>query len=236
MRADGSSAPDYPPSVDTATDATQSDRVVTVAAEVFAERGLGATLAEIAERTGVGVASVYRRFASKDDLISKVYEPRLFAAKRPSRTLSTTPTHGRPSRATSATAFVRWSKTRVSASSPSALTPGPSDGRAAVHPTGCSTWWRGSSRDGPHHINLVLRAQASGELRKDLHPTDMLVLTMAALSTADFAGGAFPGLPERVATVILDGLRRREGATPLPASPVSDEELHAFRSGKPPTQ
>ena len=54
--------------------------VVTAAAAIFAERGLSATLAEVARRADVGVASVYRRFANKDDLISRVYEPRLAAA------------------------------------------------------------------------------------------------------------------------------------------------------------
>ena len=54
--------------------------VVTAAEAVFAEHGLAAPLVEVARRAGVGVASVYRRFANKDELISKVYEPRLAAA------------------------------------------------------------------------------------------------------------------------------------------------------------
>jgi AcrR family transcriptional regulator len=234
MGADGSSAPDDPPSVYPASDATQSDRVVLVAAEVFAERGLGATLAEIAERTGVGVASVYRRFASKDDLISKVYEPRLFAAQAAVENALDNPdpwaafegyfrdslrevVEDKGFRELTLGAYARslgWSRS------------GPPDRLIEVVE-------RVEQAMVPHHVQLVLRAQASGDLRDDLHPTDMLVLTMAALSTAEFAGGAFPSLPERVATVILDGLRRREGATPLSASPVNDAELHALRSGKP---
>jgi len=89
----------------------------------------------------------------------------------------------------------------------------------------------------PHHVNLVRRAQADGGLRKDLDPSDMLVLTMAALATAEFAGGAFPGLPERVATIILDGLRpRRDSATLLSDTPVNDAALFALRSGGPDDQ
>jgi len=44
------------------------ERVLAAAAEVFAARGLGATLADIAKHAGVGVGTVYRRFANKDDL------------------------------------------------------------------------------------------------------------------------------------------------------------------------
>lgn len=47
-------------------------RIVSAAAEVFAERGLDASTAEIAERAGVGEATVYRRFPSKEDLIAAI--------------------------------------------------------------------------------------------------------------------------------------------------------------------
>lgn len=47
-------------------------RIVAAAAEVFAERGLDASTAEIADRAGVGEATVYRRFPTKDDLITAI--------------------------------------------------------------------------------------------------------------------------------------------------------------------
>ena len=46
--------------------------IVAAAAEVFAERGLEASTAEIADRAGVGEATVYRRFPTKDDLIAAI--------------------------------------------------------------------------------------------------------------------------------------------------------------------
>ncbi|HWC08147.1 MAG TPA: TetR family transcriptional regulator [Solirubrobacterales bacterium] len=46
--------------------------IVAAAAEVFAERGLDASTAEIADRAGVGEATVYRRFPTKDDLIAAI--------------------------------------------------------------------------------------------------------------------------------------------------------------------
>jgi len=41
-------------------------RILSAAADVFAERGLTATLADVAKAAGVGVGTVYRTFATKD--------------------------------------------------------------------------------------------------------------------------------------------------------------------------
>lgn len=45
------------------------ERVVAAARELFAERGLEVTVPEVAERAGVGRATVYRSYATKDDLV-----------------------------------------------------------------------------------------------------------------------------------------------------------------------
>ena len=47
------------------------------AAAVFAERGLEAGVAEIAQRAGVGTATVFRRFPTKQDLIVAVVDARI---------------------------------------------------------------------------------------------------------------------------------------------------------------
>ena len=203
------------------------DPVLAAAAAAFAEHGLGATLAEIAERAGVGVATVYRRFSSKDALITSVYEPRLAAAQ--------SAVEGALENPDAWAAFEGYFRDSL---------------REVVEDRGFREltlgvyaqslgWSRSGSPDlllamvdrveqamRPHHVSLVRRAQAGGALRADLEPPDMLVLTMAALSTAEFAGGAFPGLPERVATIILDGLRTGQAEhTPLAPSPLVEGEL-----------
>ena len=43
-------------------------RIVDAARDVFAERGYDASVSEVAERAGVGTATIYRRFPTKDDL------------------------------------------------------------------------------------------------------------------------------------------------------------------------
>lgn len=48
------------------------DRVVRAAREVFAERGVAAEIREIAERAGVGMGTVYRNFANRDELVAAI--------------------------------------------------------------------------------------------------------------------------------------------------------------------
>lgn len=47
-------------------------RVAEAAYDVFVERGLGATVAQVAERAGVGSATVFRHFPTKADLLDEV--------------------------------------------------------------------------------------------------------------------------------------------------------------------
>jgi AcrR family transcriptional regulator len=47
------------------------DRLLEAAAECFAERGVGASIDEIARRAGVGHGTVFRRFPSKDALLAE---------------------------------------------------------------------------------------------------------------------------------------------------------------------
>lgn len=55
------------------------ERIVAAAREVFAEQGLGASTNEIARRAGVGVATLFRRYPTKDDLVSAVFTDKMSA-------------------------------------------------------------------------------------------------------------------------------------------------------------
>src|SRR4051794_21109213 len=52
-------------------------RILAAAGELFAERGLGVTLDDIARHAGVGVGTVYRRYADKELLIDALFEQRI---------------------------------------------------------------------------------------------------------------------------------------------------------------
>ncbi|RRO13627.1 TetR/AcrR family transcriptional regulator [Saccharopolyspora rhizosphaerae] len=56
----------------TAASARHDDAVIRAAREVFAEHGMAAPISEVAQRAGVGVASIYRRYPSKTELVEQV--------------------------------------------------------------------------------------------------------------------------------------------------------------------
>jgi AcrR family transcriptional regulator len=57
-------------------------RVIHAAREVFAERGLDASTNEIARRAGVGVATLFRRFPTRDSLVGAVFADKMSAYVR----------------------------------------------------------------------------------------------------------------------------------------------------------
>src|SRR5919198_3513697 len=52
-------------------------RILAAASDLFAERGLDASMPELAERAGVGVGTLYREFPDKDHLLGAVIAERL---------------------------------------------------------------------------------------------------------------------------------------------------------------
>jgi AcrR family transcriptional regulator len=206
-------------------------RVVASATTLFAQHGLTTTLAEVARHAGVGVATVYRRFANKDDLIYEVYATRLRAHEEVARQAAAAVDAG--------DAFVRFftqSITELAADK----------GLRELTMGGYTRslgWARGTAPDrlaellkenhvsmGVHLIELVNRAKEAGRLRADFEATDMMVLSIAVQATISFGGSEHPELYRRALTVIFDGLSPsgRE-TTPLPPFALTDAELPQAR-------
>lgn len=61
-------------------DAERNERtILDAAASVFAESGVGAPVREVAAAAGVGVATLYRHFATRSDLVVAVYRHQITA-------------------------------------------------------------------------------------------------------------------------------------------------------------
>jgi AcrR family transcriptional regulator len=59
------------------TPADKRERLLSAAADVFARHGLDAPMSEVAEAAGAGVASVYRCFPSKQELLANLVTRRM---------------------------------------------------------------------------------------------------------------------------------------------------------------
>lgn len=184
-------------------------RIVTAAAEVFAERGLDASTAEIADRAGVGEATVYRRFPTKEALITAIIATMMEETLEVAAECLAEPDPWR-----GIERFLCEMGERANADR------GLSDSTkeqcvAAAELTPLRKRMLDVSGE------LVRRGQRAGVVRDDVAGQDLLFLTAAAGSLGKMA---FPGLREdlwkRYLGVLLDGLRP-DGATKLrPGAPA----------------
>lgn len=207
-------------------DAARNRALVLVAARrVFAARGLGATLDDIAREAGVGSATVYRRFSDREELIEALFAERIDEAVelaleclrdadpwagllRLLREIAGQLAHDRGMR-------------QILLSSV--------HGREGVA--------RARARIGPLTDQLLRRAQAAGAIRMEAGWSDIPLLLLMVGAAADFAETSAPELWERALALLLNGLRTL--GEPLPGRPLSQEQLadamgrwHAPRPGE----
>jgi AcrR family transcriptional regulator len=206
-------------------------RIVDAAAAVFAAHGLAATLADVAKHAGVGVGTVYRRFANKDDLIYDVYAPKLQEGEQLAREAS----EAEDIWAGFVEFFERSIHDLARDRGLRELTMG-----GLTESLG---WARGTpphrlshllaenhKTTGVHLIKLVQRAKEAGELRADFEASDMMVLSLSVQATIAFGGAEKPELYRRALGFVLDGLRpTRTAPSPLPTPALTDEDLLRMR-------
>jgi AcrR family transcriptional regulator len=190
--------------------------ILDAAAAVFAERGLDAGVAEIAQRAGVGGATVFRRFPTKQDLIVAVVDARI----------------GEMGAALDASLAERDPWTGL-ASAMEAIA------RLQTRDRGLFEAIGGSVTADEHlharHAELLERIEAiaarardAGVLRDDVAATDLPLLAAAAVATDAMTGHGDDELWRRYLAIMLDGLRP-EGASPLPVPPRTLEEILAAK-------
>ena len=200
-------------------------RLLAAAKAVFAERGLDATMDEVARRAGVGVGTAYRRFRNRDDLIAALFEERLeeFMA-----TLDAALAHHDAWRGL--TGFLERSMEMQAEDR--------GFKELMLHSAeGPERMRRFHEHIRPLVAELVRRAQVAGELRPDVVEHDVLLVSLMTGAVADVAQAVDPQLWRRALALQIDGLRaRRDGPTPLPVGPLDDEQadraMAAWRPGR----
>jgi AcrR family transcriptional regulator len=189
-------------------------RILTAAADAFAEGGLSVTMDEVARRAGVGVGTVYRRFPDKELLVEALFEQRvdeLVALAEAARD-EPDPFAG----------LVRFFETFLAIQAADrglkevVLGTARGAGRAA----------RARDRIGPIVDELLARAVADGDVRPDVAASDLALIQFMLGALIDFTHDVAPDTWRRVLALVLDGLRpHRDAPTPLPARALDDGEI-----------
>jgi AcrR family transcriptional regulator len=198
-----------PPSHALRADAARNrERIIAAAASVFAERGLEASTAEIAHRAGVGEATLFRRFPTKDDLIDAIIETRMeeVAALADAAADGSDP----------AAALEHLMQDLVKQFSRDRGFFEAAGERCMSDPKFAALREHGLEAVG----RLLKRAQDAGAVRRDLSPSDISFLAGSAMYAMEVSKpGLRDDLWKRYLRVILDGMKP-EGASQLrPGAP-----------------
>ena len=189
-------------------------RILKAASEVFTERGLDVSLDEVARHAGVGVGTVYRRFRTKEELVEALFVNRIeeVAALAEEATRAADPWSG-------LACFMEQAATILAEDTGLR--------QMLMFATyGGDRVRYARQRNAPLVTKLVERAQAAGQLRSDLRPTDIPFIVFVLTDAAQFSRRVNPDIWRRYLTLILDGLRPgREGVSPLPVPALRPDEF-----------
>jgi AcrR family transcriptional regulator len=178
--------------------------LLTAAADEFAERGLDASVSDIARRAGVGKGTVFRHFATKDDLIAAILLDRIDALNADGgRLLEAADPGGALLEFLGIAARQRQQRDLSFLQEASELNAEVAAVRAQLF----------------HTVQaLVDRAREHGAVRADVTGADVILLMCAPNYVASYVPDGPPDLWQRYLAIIFDGLRP-EGAHPLPHPP-----------------
>jgi AcrR family transcriptional regulator len=189
-------------------------RILDAARELFAQRGLGVTLNDIAHHAGVGVGTVYRRFPDKTVLIESLFEESFqeIADRLRTAVADPDPWHGL------VTFLDGQFESQARDQGLKELITATPDGVARV----------ARLRDEllPLTADLIRRAQKSGSMRHDIAPTDLAIVQIMIGSVLDAAREVDPEAWRRYLAIILRGLSARpDELGPLPVGPIANEQV-----------
>jgi AcrR family transcriptional regulator len=169
--------------------------ILEAAEEAFAAKGHDACVADIAARAGVGQATIFRRFETKDDLIAAVFERKI------KQLLEAAESAQRKRRAWDglmefmvvATELHRRDRGFFQSMAEQLMK---SDQIAEL-----------KARVKDALTGLVAKAKAEGDLRADISPEDVFAFCCAAAQAASMGPTQGPRTSKRYLAVITDGLR-----------------------------
>jgi AcrR family transcriptional regulator len=198
-------------------DAARNDERILVAAREVFVADPGAPIVAVAQRAGVGVGALYRRFASKEELLRALCAEGL-------RRYTAAVEAALADDGDAWESFAGFMRAAVAADASSltvrlagTFTPTPELYEAAAHAGRCN-------------VELFERTRAAGAIRPDADVNDLALILeqLASIRLGDAARNQ--ALRRRYLELALDGLRARGGPR-LPAPPPTDDELTARWQG-----
>ncbi|RJO75188.1 TetR/AcrR family transcriptional regulator [Nocardia panacis] len=195
--------------------ARNQQRIIAAARQLFAERGLEITLDDVAEKAGVGVGTVYRRFANKKALVAEVFEQNLldFAEASEAALHNPDPWLG-------VVEFFEYACRHLA----------PNRGFGSVMLELKQEMDRFKqvldNRIKPTTLAIVARAREAGVLAPGIEGGDFFSLIHMIASFADFASGVRPDAWERYVAIALNGVRSDSTPRrPLTVAPLTPAEV-----------
>jgi AcrR family transcriptional regulator len=186
-------------------------RIIAAAHEVFQERGLAATLNDVAAHAGVGVGTVYRRFANKEELVDALFDDMIDTVVALAQEAVADPDawHGLTTsleKVCEVQAFDRGLREVM-------LGTGRGPRRQALV----------RERIAPTVDLMIARAKEQGMLRADVDGVDFPMIQLMVAAVSDHTGR--PDLWRRYLRLLLDGMRARPDMTLLPGLTAGDGDL-----------
>jgi AcrR family transcriptional regulator len=186
------------------------DRILSAAAELFAERGLSVPLEEIAGRAGVGVATLYRRFPTRADLAAAAFERNI---SRYTEAVDRALANPR--------AWEGFERLVFELCEIQAGDAGLRDLLTTAFPASSAVEQRTNEAVGKVRA-LIARAQAEGRLRSDVVAADVVVMLLANAGVLRATGASAPDAWRRFAALMVDAFRAPP-ETPLPPAPPEQQ-------------
>jgi AcrR family transcriptional regulator len=189
--------------------ARNRDKLIDAAQSVFAERGLDVSLDVVADRACVGIATLYRRFPTRDALIAAAFEDRMAEYVRVAEKAL-----DHPDPWAGFTGFVEHICEMQAADR------GVGDVFTRSLPA-APVLEEVRERGYAVVVRLVERAKLSGRLRADFSPEDLPLLLMANAGVVEGTGDGAPSASRRFVGLMLEACRADgAGVIPPPVDPV----------------
>jgi AcrR family transcriptional regulator len=192
--------------------ARNRDKLIGAAQAVFAEQGLDVPLEAVADRACVGIATLYRRFPTRDALIAAAFEDRMTEYVRAAEEALDDPD--------------AWSGF-------SGFVEHICEMQAADRGTGgvftrtlpaAPVLEEQRERGYMFVVRLIERAKQAGRLRADVTPEDLPLLLMANAGVVEATGDAASAASRRFVALMLEGFRADAGTVSAP--PIDPRDMY----------